>query len=246
MEIIKGTKVALVFGATGLIGQHLVQQLLAHQAYEKVKVFVRRKMNIAHDKLEQYLVDFDNLLDYGDLIEGDDLYCALGTTRAKAGSKEAFFKVDFTYVYEAARIGMAQGVNQLLLVSSVGADPNSMFYYSQVKGEIEKAVKQLDYWAIHIFQPSLLLGERNENRFGEEVAKKIGGFIDKLTGNLLTKYSPIEAEAVAQAMIAAAQRLDSGIHTYKSEELQELAEEYFKYGKRLKIGNANKDNDLQR
>lgn len=227
MEITKDDKVALVFGATGLIGSYLVEQLLQHNSYQTVKVFVRRKIEMEHPKLIQHIVDFDKLLEYGELIEGDDLYCALGTTRAKAGSKEAFFKVDFTYVYEAARIGMAQGVNQFLLVSSVGADPNSRFYYSQVKGEIEKAVKNLEYWAIHIFQPSLLLGERNENRFGEEVAKKIGKVFDKLTGNLLTKYSPIEAEAVAQAMIAAAQRLHAGIHTYRSEELQTLAEEYF-------------------
>lgn len=234
MEIIKHDKIALVFGATGLIGGFLVEQLLAHTAYQKVKVFVRRPMKLKHPKLEQHIIDFDKLLDYGDLIEGDDLYCALGTTRAKAGSKEAFFKVDFTYVYEAARIGVGQGVNQFLLVSSVGADPNSMFYYSQVKGEIEKAVKNLDYWATHIFQPSLLLGERNENRFGENIAKKIGGFFDKITGNLLTKYSPIEAEAVAQAMIAAAQRLNQGVHTYRSEELQELAEEYYaESGRRL-------------
>lgn len=232
MEITKDDKTALVFGATGLIGSHLVEQLLQHSSYEQVKVFVRRKLEFEHPKLVQHVIDFDNLLAAGDLIVGDDIFCALGTTRAKSGSKEAFFKVDFTYVYEAARIGMAQGVNQFLLVSSVGADTNSLFYYSQVKGEIEQAVKNLDYWAIHIFQPSLLLGERNENRFGEEVAKKIGKVFDRITGNLLTKYSPIEAEAVAQAMIAAAQRLNAGIHTYKSEELQVLAEEYFE-NKRL-------------
>ncbi|MFK7932599.1 MAG: NAD(P)H-binding protein, partial [Saprospiraceae bacterium] len=181
MEIIKGDKTALVFGATGLIGSHLVEQLLRHNSYQKVKVFVRREMKIKHPKLVQHIIDFDKLLDYADLIEGDDLFCALGTTRAKAGSKEAFFKVDFTYVYEAARIGLSQGINQFLLVSSVGADPSSFFYYSQVKGEIEKAVKDLDYWGVHIFQPSLLLGERNENRFGEDVAKRIGKVFDKIT-----------------------------------------------------------------
>lgn len=227
MEIIKDDKTALVFGASGLIGNHLVKLLLEHEAYAKVKVFVRQEMKIKHPKLEQHVIDFEDLLGYGDLILGDDMFCALGTTRAKAGSKEAFFKVDFTYVYEAARMGMEKGVNQFLLVSSAGADTEAFFYYSQVKGEIENAIKKLNFWGIHIFQPSLLLGERNENRWGENIAKKMGNFFDRFTGNLLTKYRPIEAEIVAQAMVSAAQRLDAGVHTHQSEHLQALAEEIY-------------------
>lgn len=227
MEIIKHDKTALVFGATGLIGQHLVQALLEHEAYASVKVFGRRKLDIQHAQLQQHLIDFDQMQTYASLIKGDDLYCALGTTMAKAGSKAAFFKVDYTYSYQAAQIAAANGVNQYMLVSSVGANASSRFYYSQVKGKLEDAIKELPFWATHIFQPSVLLGERNENRWGEQMAARMGKVIDRFTGGLLTKYRPIEAEVVAKAMIGAAQRFNKGTHIYPSHYLQGLANEVY-------------------
>lgn len=227
MEIVKHDKTALVLGATGLIGQHLVQALLEHEAYTVVKVFVRRKLDIQHEQLQQHLIDFDQMQTSASLIKGDDLYCALGTTMAKAGSKAAFFKVDYTYSYQAAQIAAANGVNQYMLVSSVGADANSRFYYSQVKGKLENAIKELPFWATHIFQPSVLLGERNENRWGEQIAARMGKVIDRFTGGLLTKYRPIEAEVVATAMIGAAQRFNKGTHIYPSHYLQGLANEVY-------------------
>lgn len=224
MKIHKDDKTALVFGATGLIGGHLVNFLLLHGAYEKVKTFGRRELDIEHPKLEQHIVNFDDPKSVREHMTGDDLFCCLGTTRAKAGSKEAFFKVDFIYAFRVAKLGVEQGINQFFLVSSVGADKNSFFYYSRVKGEIEEAIKGLDYWSIHIFRPSVLLGERPENRWGEEIAGKIGGFLDGITGGLLTKYRPIESDIVAKAMVGAAQKFEKGIHIYPSEHLQELAE----------------------
>ena len=128
MEIIKHDKTALVFGASGLIGRHLVHTLLEHQAYSRVLVFVRRKLNVKHKKLKQHILDFDEIDQYAHLIKGNDLYCALGTTMRKAGSKEAFYKVDYTYSYQAAKIAAANNVSQYLLVSSVGADSNSRFF----------------------------------------------------------------------------------------------------------------------
>ena len=225
MEIIKGKKTALVFGATGLVGQHLVHFLLLHPAYEKVVVFVRKPIPEEHPKLVQHVVDFDRPESFRQLIKGDDLFCCLGTTMGKAGSKEAFFKVDFTYAFEAAGMGAKNGVNQLLLVSSVGADPESLFFYNKVKGQLEEAVQQLNLWGIHIFRPSVLLGERNENRWGEEIAGKLGKVIDRFTGGLLTKYRPIEADVVAKAMVHAAQGLQPGVHFYPSHWLQRLAAE---------------------
>ena len=225
MEIIKDQKTALLLGASGLVGGYCLRLLLEHGAYEKVVVFTRRTLPVSHSKLEQHVVNFDLPQTFFHLLKGDDLYCCLGTTMAKAGSRDAFFKVDYTYGYEAARAAAQNGVNQFLLVSSVGADAKSMFYYSRVKGELEDAVKALPFWAVHIFQPSVLLGERNENRWGEQWAAKIGKRIDALTGGLLTKYRPVEAEVVAAAMVSVAQQFKPGIHVYASHYLQQLSEE---------------------
>jgi uncharacterized protein YbjT (DUF2867 family) len=225
LNITKNNKTALVFGATGLVGGYLLQFLLLHPAYRKVVVFTRRPLSLEHEKLKQHIVDFDRPAQFKPLIQGDDLFCCLGTTLAKAGSKEAFFKVDFTYTHEAATMAAENGVHQFLLVSSVGARPDSMFYYSQVKGQIEVAVQQLPFWAIHIFRPSILLGERNENRWGEQTAGKLGRLIDRFTGGLLSKFRPIEADIVAKAMVAAAQGLKPGVQVYASHWLQGLAAE---------------------
>lgn len=213
----------MIFGASGLVGGFCLDFLLHHAAYRQVIAFVRKPLKKDHERLRQIEVDFDRPETFADKIKGDDLFICLGTTMGKAGSREAFYKVDFKYSFRAAKVAAEHGVNQLFLVSSVGADKDSMFYYSQVKGELEEAVKELPFWAIHIFQPSVLLGERNENRWGEEIAGKLGRIIDRLTGGLLTKYRPVEADVVAQAMVNAAQQLSKGIHVYPSHYLQELA-----------------------
>ncbi|MBI1226826.1 MAG: NAD-dependent epimerase/dehydratase family protein [Bacteroidetes bacterium] len=225
MEIAKDNKTALVLGASGLIGGYLTQFLLLHPAYENVVIFVRKPLNLKHPKLVQHIVDFDDPASFKHLVKGDDLFCCLGTTMAIAGSKAAFYKVDFTYPFEVAKIALDNRVGQYLLVSSVGADPNSRFFYSRVKGELELALRKLDFWSLHIFQPSVLLGERNENCFGEQLAGRIGKVFDRLTGGLLTKYRPIEADVVAKAMVSAAQGLKAGVHVYPSHFLQALAAE---------------------
>lgn len=223
MEITKDNKTALVFGATGLVGSHLIQFLLLHPAYGKVVAFLRKPIDLEHPKLVQQIINFDKPQSFSHLVKGDDLFCCLGTTMAKAGNKEAFFKVDFTYAYQAAEMAASNKVNQFLLVSSVGASADSVFYYSKVKGQLEDAVQKLNFWGIHIFRPSVLLGQRNENRFGEELAGKLGRVIDHYTGGLLTKYRPIEADVVAKAMVSAAQGLKPGVHFYPSHWLQQLA-----------------------
>jgi len=222
VQIIKDDKTALLFGATGLVGRYCLDYLLASPAYKKVKVFVRKELDFENEKLEQHKIDFDQLENYQDLIKGDDLFCCLGTTMKKAGSKASFRKVDYEYGFQIAKIAEKHGVNQFLLVSSVGADADSIFFYNQVKGELEDSVKKMKFWATHIFQPSVLLGERNENRWGEQLAGRLAKGFDFLTGGLLTKYSPVEAEVVAKAMVIAAQGFNSGISIYPSHVLQKL------------------------
>ncbi len=223
VQLLKDDKTALLFGASGLVGGHCLSELLASPVYKKVKIFVRKKLDVTHEKLEQHVIDFEQPEKYRNLLKGDDIYCCIGTTIKKAGSKAQFKKVDYTYNLQIAAMAAEQGVNQYLLVSSVGADPDSVFFYTRIKGELEEKVKQMDFWAIHIFQPSVLLGERNENRWGEHLAGKIAKGFDTLTGGLLAKYSPVEAEVVAKAMVAAAQGFKSGVHIYPSHVLLKMS-----------------------
>lgn len=237
IEISKHNKHALLFGATGLIGGFLLQQLLDNNVYAKVTIFVRKKPEIEHPKLQIVPMDFTKLeTEKVKIPKADDVFICLGTTIKKAGSKEAFRAVDYHYIVDLAAYCYEKGANQLLVVSSVGADKDSYFFYSRVKGETEEKIQSLQYWSTHIFRPSLLLGERNESRWGEEVAGFIGKGINRLLGGNLKKYKPIEGEAVARAMIAAAQRFVPSVHMYESDRLQDLAEEYFETKKILRKG----------
>ncbi len=225
MEISKGNKTALVLGATGLVGSHLLDYLLGSPAYAKVVCFVRRPLQIDNPKLDLRITNFENMTGVAPYFKGDDLFLCLGTTIAKAKSEEAFYKIDFGYNYKAAAFAAYNGVNQVFLVSSVGAASDSRYFYARIKGQLEEAIKKLDFWGIHIFQPSILLGKRNENRFGESIAQKIGGVLNKVSGGLLRKYKPVEAEVVAKAMLKSAQSLKQGIFVYSSDWIQKMADE---------------------
>lgn len=224
VQISVGNKTAIIVGASGVVGGHLINYLLASPNYSRVVSLGRRKLDIESDKLVQYVIKFDKYATYAPLVKGDDLYLTIGTTMAKAKSKEAFMKVDYTYALNIAKAASDNGMNQLMLVSSVGADSDSVIFYSRVKGELEDAIKKLTFWSIHIFRPSILLGERPESRAGESIAKVIGKGLDFILGGLLSKYKPVEAETVAKAMVAKAQELDSGIHIYPSHWIQKLSE----------------------
>lgn len=132
-------KTAIVIGATGLIGSHLTNKLLGDERYSKVKIFVRRTIDIVHPKLEEEIVDFDDLSKWKNKITGDELYSTMGTTIKQAGSKETQFKIDFTYQYIAAKATADNGVEKYLLVSSAGADHKSKNFYLKIKGSLEKA-----------------------------------------------------------------------------------------------------------
>lgn len=219
MQLQKAEKTALVFGATGLVGGHCLEMLLASPLYKEVRVFNRRSMKIEHPKLKEFIIDFEDFEDYSDWIKGADLFCCLGTTRKKAGSKEAFAQVDYTYVYEIAKVAARNKVNQFLLVSAIGADKDSMFFYNQVKGEIETAVNNLDFWAVHIFRPSLLLGNRNEQRIGEQIAMNVSKLFNLVTDKIAPKYSAVKAEQVAKSMLIYAQNINGGRYVYEGDDI---------------------------
>jgi uncharacterized protein YbjT (DUF2867 family) len=178
-----------------------------------------------HPKLEQLVVDFDNLANYREQLKANDIYCCLGTTIKQAGSKENFYKVDYTYVMELAKMAAANQATQFLLVTALGADAHSRIFYSKVKGQIEAAVQALPFRAIHIFQPSLLMGNRKEKRAGESLAQIIMPKLNFLLVGGLRKYRPVQAEDVAQAMVMAAQQELLGLHVHPSDKIIQYTQE---------------------
>lgn len=224
MTIIKDKKTAIIFGASGLVGGYCLEALLQQEAYTQVRSFGRRKLPVAHEKLTQYVIDFEEMGALEQEIKGNDIFICLGTTRAKAG-KDGFIKVDFDYSFNAAKYAVMNGANQLLLVSSVGADANSFLLYPKTKGQLEEAVKRLPFWATHILQPSLLLGNRQETRIGEKMAIGISSLFNRFSDGVLGIYTPIEAETVAKAMVQVAQGIEGGVHVHTSAELIKMVEE---------------------
>lgn len=214
---------ALVVGASGLVGAHLLAHLLEDTAYGLVRALGRRPLKTAHPKLAEDLVDFDRLPDHADLFRVNDVFCCLGTTIAKAGSREAFVKVDHTYPLAAARLAAAQGASQFLIVTAIGADVKSAFFYNRVKGQAEEDLKPLGMPALAIFRPSLLLGERQEVRPGEQIAGAAGRLLAPLMVGPLRKYRAIEAGDVATAMWRVARREAPGIHLFESDQIAALA-----------------------
>jgi uncharacterized protein YbjT (DUF2867 family) len=207
-------KTALIIGASGLIGQQLVQQLLEDDRYEKVTALVRKPLEIRHDKLTQTRYDFD--WPDADLAIGDELFCCLGTTIKKAGSQTAFRKVDYDCIVETAKIALGNGTKKMVVVSSIGADKDSSIFYNKVKGETEEALRKLKYDACYVLRPSLLMGARDELRMGELVGKL---FMTAFSFAVPKKYKGIEGKQVAKAMIAVMNLDKTGFQILESDDL---------------------------
>lgn len=212
-------KIAVIAGSTGLIGQQLLKQLSEDNRYDKILALTRKPKESDLPKVEYVVVDFDSLATYQKEINGDDAFCALGTTRQKAGSKEAFYKVDYTYIWEFGRVMAQNKAKSFTLVSSMGADKDSFFYYNEVKGKVEEAISQLDFEKITIARPSLLLGDRQEERLGEGIAQTFSKLFSPI---IPAKYDGIEASQVAKAMIKAANDGKNELEIIENDQLQKM------------------------
>ena len=199
-------KNALLAGATGLVGGYLLRRLLAHPSYVRVEILVRRELPIRDPKITQRIVEFARLGDGAPGVAPDDVFCCLGTTIRKAGSEEAFRRVDYDYPLALGRLAKAAGAGTFLMVSALGADPKSAVFYNRVKGEVEQAIAAIGLPAAYFFRPSLLLGPRAENRPREKIGIAVGKAIAPLMIGGLRKYRPIHADAVARAMVYVANR----------------------------------------
>ncbi len=206
----------LLLGATGLIGSELLPLLLADDSIARVVVVARRVTGIRHAKLHEYRFDLAAMGQHADAFDGvETIFCALGTTMKAAGSKEAFRFVDHDLPLIAARLGLAHGAKQYLLVSSLGANPNARNFYTRVKGEVEAKLKTLPYRTITIVRPSFLLGARKEFRLGERIVAALRFLFP-------SRVKPIEAHTVARALLALSKQMDPGTRIVESRELRSL------------------------
>jgi len=211
---------ALIVGASGLVGNSLLHQLLSDDQYDKVLIITRKPLDIRHNKLFQQQLDFNKTEEWKTDFPVDDVFCSLGTTIKTAGSQDAFYKVDYTYVVNLGKWCASNGVKRFLIVSAMGANPKSGIFYNRVKGEMETAVSQLDISQIQIFRPSLLMGNRSEKRGGEKIAQLVMGGLSFLFVGPLLKYKGIHADVVAKAMIKAAKEDRQGFTVFESGEMQ--------------------------
>lgn len=216
-------KKALIIGSTGLIGKELLQLLLEEEAYEKVHALVRRPVHTQHPKLAEHVVNFEHLQADEEFFEADDVFCCLGTTIKKAGSRSAMRKVDVEYPVKVAQLAKAKGATHYLVVSAGGANPKSSFAYSRMKGDLEEQLKSLSYETLSIFHPSLLLGDREEHRTMEGLANKAVRTIEKIKKSPISSGLAIEGKTVALAMNRIAQENEKGVHVYSSKQIGEIA-----------------------
>ena len=209
---------ALIAGSTGLIGGYCLQALLNDPRYSEIIALVRKPLLKTHRKLKTVISKFENLDHELSNIQADDVYCCIGTTIKKAGSQEDFRQVDFSLVVSIAEQMRKQGAEQFLVISSMGADPNSKVFYNRVKGEMEQAIQQQEYPYIRIIRPSLLLGPREEFRLGEKIGVMLTPVLKPFLKGSLKKYRPVQAESVALFMVKVAHEEPmSGVHVYESD-----------------------------
>lgn len=220
----------MLLGATGLTGGQVLQGLLAREEVNQVVALVRHRLPTLHDKLAQYEVDFDDLDAHASLFDVDAIICCLGTTIKKAGSQAQFRKVDLGYPLKAAELGRAHDVRAFILMSAIGASSSSTIFYNRVKGELEDALEDLGYPYLSIYHPSLLLGDRKEQRTAEALGIKAMPLVNRLLIGPLDKYRGIEAATVALAMVnevcslATAPAAERVLQIREYDEIRQLAE----------------------
>ena len=214
-------RTALVFGSSGLVGRHLLNQLIKDDNYNKIKIFVRSEPEINHSKVEIIKTDFNNLENHKEEIKGNDCFFCIGTTKKNSPNKDEYQRIELDIPKEIAKIAKSNSVNSFIFVSALYANLKSSGDYVRFKGLVEEELKELNFPKLAILRPSFLMGDRKEKRAGE----KIGIFVFKLLSPLLLgplkKMRPIHSETVAKAMIRAAnENLEKNI--FESNEIDEL------------------------
>ncbi len=219
-------KTALIAGATGLVGKEFVRLILAQDYYKKIIILSRRPLAIKDNRLEVVIIeDFDKLEDFKEQFSAHHVFCCLGTTMKKAGSKEVFKKIDFDYPIKLAELTMNQSnFESYHVVTAVGSDPDSALFYNEIKGRLEEELKGMNISALKIYQPSLLLGYRDEFRLWEEVAKALSSVLSFfIVGGRKTRLWSIHGKDVAKAMFIVAKQNRPGLEVFQPKDMEDLA-----------------------
>ena len=214
-------KTALLFGASGLVGSHLLNQLISNNNYSKIKLFVRSTIEIDDPKMEIIQTDFNNLENHKEDIIGDDCFFCIGTTKKNSPDKKEYKRVELDVPKQIAQIAKSNSVNSFVFVSSGYADPKSSGDYLKFKGEVEEELKRLNFLKLGIMRPSFLLGDRKEKRVGEKIGIFVFELLTPLLLGPLKKMKPIHSEIVARSMIKVANE-DLQKNTFECNEIIEL------------------------
>jgi uncharacterized protein YbjT (DUF2867 family) len=207
----------LIAGSTGLIGQALANQL--SDPLHTVTLIARRDLQPAHSHHNVLKTNFDPLVLPNAQSDADAVFCALGTTIKKAGSKEAFEAVDYQLVLTVAEAAKASGYQRFIVVSSTGTTPNTKNFYLQTKAKVEAALIHLEFAQLVIMRPSLLLGAREEFRLGERIGEAVSWVLTPLFMGKLKRYRPVHTDNVAKKMLAAAEQSTGGVLIVESENI---------------------------
>src|ERR1700722_7991882 len=216
-------KSAIIFGSSGFVGSHLLSELLNCSDYRQVTAVARKSLNISHPKLKTVLADYNSLGVLKSEINADEVFITLGTTKANSPVEADYYQVDHDYPVLAARIAKEIGAKSVFLLTAVGANPNSKFFYVRTKGETERDVIALNFERTHIFRPSMILGNRKEKRSQLEAA--LIGFWSALNPLLMwkaDKYKGITAEDIAKAMLNSAKNQTEKLKIYHWREMHDL------------------------
>ncbi|MCC6287864.1 MAG: NAD(P)H-binding protein [Chitinophagaceae bacterium] len=218
-------KTAVLLGATGLTGNHLLQLLLADDRYEKVRAIVRKPLQQSHSKLEVKVIDFKNEQAFKEAIgSGDIIFCCIGTTMKNVkGDKTLYRQIDYDIAVNAAKYGSENGFTQYLLISAIGSNAGSSNFYVRLKGEVEHAIQTFPYRSIDIFRPSLLMGDRKEKRIAEKIFQGIMPVFSLLMIGGMQQYKPIHITLLAKAMCNAPFVNETGVHIEVYKDILKLA-----------------------
>lgn len=215
-------KRAIVFGASGFVGSHLLLELLDSPDYRQVTAVARRDLGVAHPKLRTLLGDPDSLPGLGPDLEAEEIFLALGTTKKHTPDPGQYYRIDHDYPLAAARMAKERGAGSVFLVSAVGADAGSRFSYVRTKGKLERDLVALGFDYTHIFRPSMILGHRTEYRPQERLLVGMWTLLNALLAGPLDRYKGLSGPAIARAMVAAAVQPRERVAIYHWREMEGL------------------------